>query len=323
MHPSVDHHPGRHCASTALCNLTHFHQAPLSEAMCFGLGEGLGIFYLGLPGLAPSRFLAARSLDFERIFFERLGIPFTWDQHEDPAASEAALMAVLDAGRPAVVQTDIFYLPHFGSKTHFTGHLITVWGYDRERQVFNVTDTEHADVFEVPFDAMRKARYCKVPPFPMTGNLFAPASIALPADLPVRMWAAIQSNSQKLISSEQSYEGLAALRQWREEFGTWAEFEDWKWTARFAYQTILKRGTGGGGFRHMYADFLEEATPGVPQINERKLAGIMRATAEAWDQLALALKEISEQDAFAPGAAVKALANVITLETHYHETALR
>jgi hypothetical protein len=291
--------------------------------MCFGLGEGLGIFYIGLPGMAPSRLLAVRSLEFERLFFERLGIPFTWDQHEDPAASEAALVAALDAGRPAVVQTDIFYLPYYQSKTHFAGHLITVWGYDRGREIFFVTDTERPDVIEVPFGAMRKARYCKVPPFPMAGNLFAPAAITLSADLPARAWEAIRSNSQKLVGAEMPYEGLPALRQWTQEFGAWAGFEDWKWTARFAYQTILKRGTGGGGFRHMYADFLTEVAPGVPQIPERKLAEKMRAAAEAWDRLAEALKIVSEQASFEPGDAAKALAEVLATETRYHEAVLQ
>ena len=319
---TVDHHPGRHCASTALCNLTHFHQAPLSEAMCFGIGEGLGIYYVGLPGLEPSRMLHGRSLDFEKTFFERLGIPFEWDQHANPAESERALFAALDAGRPAVVQTDIYYLPYFQTKTHFAGHLITIWGYDRAKEVFFVTDTERDDLIEVPFASMLRARYCKLPPFVMAGNLFSPSAIKLPADLNARSWAAIRSNSQRLMSPETTYEGLAALRQWQADFANWADFTDWKWTARLAYQTIMKRGTGGGAFRHMYADFLEESAPGVPLITERKLAEKMRKAAVAWDDLAMALKAISERESFEVGAAADSLATLIALETDYHTTVL-
>jgi hypothetical protein len=320
----MHHIPGRHCASTALCNATYFHGAPLSEAMCFGLGEGLGIFYIGLPGLAPSRLAHVRSLEFERQFFERIGIPFQWDQHNDPMDSEKALRAVLDAGRPALIQTDIYYLPYYQSKTHFAGHLITVWGYDVDRQIFFVTDTEREEVFEVPFDAMRRARYCKMPPFPMEGNLFAPEAISLPPDLPRRIWAAIVSNSARLVSADAAHEGLNALRSWQADLKDWPSFADWQWTARLAYQTIMKRGTGGGGFRLMYADFLREAAPNVPEIGLRGLAEKMQCAGEAWDGFAAALRDLSDRESPDDLAGVAhSLNNVLHRESAYHDAVLR
>ncbi len=44
--PSVPHIAGRHCGSSAIRDLVDFHCITLSEAMCFGLGSGLGITYL-------------------------------------------------------------------------------------------------------------------------------------------------------------------------------------------------------------------------------------------------------------------------------------
>jgi hypothetical protein len=49
-----------------------------------------------------------------------------------------------------------------------------------------------------------------------------------------------------------------ALEKMRNELAMWKDFNDWQWACRFAYQVIEKRGTGGGGFRLMYADFLED-----------------------------------------------------------------
>ncbi len=50
-----------------------------------------------------------------------------------------------------------------------------------------------------------------------------------------------------------SFDRLAA------EAGSWPEVaEDWQWCARFGYQVIERRGTGGGAFRLMYSRFLEE-----------------------------------------------------------------
>ena len=56
------------------------------------------------------------------------------------------------------------------------------------------------------------------------------------------------------------YQGLPALRRFAAEVGDWPEAaEDWQWCARFLYQVIERRGTGGGNFRRMYSRFLEEA----------------------------------------------------------------
>lgn len=320
---NVTHAPGRHCASTAISDITHFHGIPLSEAMCFGLGEGMNIYYVGLPGMEPSRVFHGRSLNYEQSFFSRLGLEFQWDQHADPAAAEQALFATLDAGVPALVQTDIYYLPYYNSKTHFAGHLIAVWGYDRERDVFFVTDTERPGLIEVPIPAMRRARYCKLPPFPMEGNLFAPRSLTLPADLGDRMAAAIVANSRTLLEATAPYEGLEALRQWQTDFSNWREFPDWKWTARLIYQTIMKRGTGGGAFRLMYADFLAEAAAKVHSIGTAGLAERMREVGHAWDELALALRAVSEMENLDVSAAAPVLKRVYDLEAAYHERALR
>jgi hypothetical protein len=90
-------------------------------------------------------------MDFEAQFFSRMGMAFEWEQRDDPAAGEAALCHHLDNGRPAIVQTDIYHLPHYSGNTHFPGHLITVWGYDGTQGVFFITDTQFPDLIAVPF----------------------------------------------------------------------------------------------------------------------------------------------------------------------------
>ena len=318
MQLPISHIAGRHCASTALANLARFHGLNLSEAMCFGLGEGLGMYYLTMPGLEPARSIAVRALDYEQQFFTHLGLPFRWDQHDDPQAAEAALLEALDRGRLALVQTDIFYLPYYQSKTHFAGHLITVWGYDRAEQVFLVTDTERAQVYRVPFAAMRQARYCPTPPFIMKGNLIAPPELHLIADLRQAIRNAMVGNSARLLAEDLPFQGMAALRLWLEDLPKWATLADWKWTARLAYQTIQKRGTGGGGFRLMYAEFLREATPLLPAIEELGLASAMQALGKAWDDLALALRELSEKAQPELAGVERALKHLGPLEEAYH-----
>jgi len=295
MLPAV-HEPGRHCASTGIGDLVRFHGGGLSEAMCFGIGAGLGIWYLNLPGLLMSRLIHVRSSDIEDQFFTRMGLRFLWEEFENPSLSEQALREKIDKGLPALIRTDIYYLPYYASKTHFPGHVVVVWGYDEAREVFFVTDTGRTEIMEVPFSAMREARHRSSSFFDMKGNLFAPEGIAPPERLAEIVRKAIVHNSTVILDHSQAYQGVRGLDTWLGELSGWRDFPDWQWVCRFTYQVIERRGTGGGGFRLMYADFLEEGAALLGEVASLKLPEKMLALGRAWQDLARALKDASERD---------------------------
>ena len=319
----VSHFPGNHCASTGIRNLVNFHGIAWSEPLCFGIGAGLGIWYMGFENSSPSRMIHVRSADIETQFFTRIGQDFAWKQFEDPIEAEKELCRCLDKGCPAILQSDIFHLPYYDTQTHFPGHVITAWGYEQERQVFQVTDTERESVLDVPFENMRKARYCRDAYFSIQGNFYAPEEMAAPGNLPEIIRKAIRFNSHVLLNDGMDFQGVAALRKWKGEIDAWERFEDWKWTARFAYQVIEKRGTGGGGFRKMYAAFLEEAADYLPEIQTLGLAGMMRTASQAWTDLAAALKTVSEDDLPDFSEVRNRLDTLEKTEYAYHQAALK
>ncbi|MBC8391937.1 MAG: BtrH N-terminal domain-containing protein [Deltaproteobacteria bacterium] len=325
---NVAHHPGRHCASTGICNLVNYHGVRWSEAMCFGLGEGLGIWFIDFPKLSPSRIVHVRTIDLEAQFFNRIGYPFSWDKFKTPEESEAGLCARLDQGLPVILRTDLYYLPYYESNTHYPGHVITVWGYDRTEQIFYVTDTERENVLEVPFGALGQARFCREDFLHIEGDLFAPANIPVPDDISERIRRAILANSRAILEYGHLQGitgivgGMAGLEKWQNEVIDWVKLEDWQWASRFAYQVIEKRGTGGGGFRLMYADFLEEAKESIPEISSRGLHQQMREVGQSWRDLAIAFKKASEVSYPDFGEVAHRLNRVAQLESSYHHEAL-
>lgn len=320
---SVRHTPGRHCGSTGIRDLVNYHGLDFDEPLCFGIGAGMGLWYLKQGRLPASRMIHVRSLDLEHQFFTRIGMPFAWQQYENPKKSEIDLCLCLDEGRPAIIQTDIYHLPYYQSRTHFPGHLVAVWGYDDQRQVFFVTDTERPDVQEVPFENMRAARFSGGGIFDLQGNLYAPASIPPPDDLSQIIRQAIAFNSRVLLDDSNEMQGLRALAAWQEELDAWPDFEDWQWTARLAYQIIEKRGTGGGGFRLMYRDFLARARTYLPDVISVQLADRMDKAATAWTALADALKTASEKTVPDFSMVSNRLKQVQDHEAAFHEAAVK
>jgi hypothetical protein len=102
--------------------------------------------------------------------------------------------------------------------------------------------------------------------------------------------AAIERAATAMVEPEyREYSGLGAVERLAEEAGSWPEAAaDWKWCARFGYQVIERRGTGGGAFRLMYSRFLAEA--GRPE------APLAAEAAARWTELATAFHAASESD---------------------------
>ena len=288
MVPGYRHMPGNHCGSTALRNLLAFHGLEISEEMAFGLGAGACFYYIVLDGQRPSRFTNGRTARLEEQFVELTDAPLRLDTFPDPEASWEAARATVEAGSPALLLTDLYYLDHYGKSAHFPGHAVVLAGYDDARAY--LSDTAFEELQTTSLESLAEARHSQLPMYPLAGHMFTVANGARPGDLGGAIQASIERSASRMLEPPLGdYEGLPALRRFAAEVGEWpAKAEDWQWCARFCYQVIERRGTGGGNFRRMYSRFLAEA--GRPESAHAAEA------AARWSALAGALLDASEVD---------------------------
>ena len=132
-------------------------------------------------------------------------------------------------------------------------------GYDAE--VAYLSDTSFEELQTTRLDNLARARHGKHPVFPLDGHMLTVPEGAELGDVREASARAIERNAEQMLDPPLGdYEGLPALRRFAAEVGDWPQqVEDWRWCARFCYQVIERRGTGGGNFRLMYSRFLEEA----------------------------------------------------------------
>lgn len=286
--PDYVHTPGHHCGSTALRNLLAFHGVEISEEMAFGLGAGAGFYYLAMEDASPSRWFNGRTARLEESFRELTGAALelrTFGEEEGEAAWAAA-RAQVDAGSPALLLTDLYYLDHYGNSAHFPGHAVVLAGYDEEAA--HLSDTGFEELQTTRLENLARARHSGHPAYPLEGHMFTVGDDLDRAQLEAAVPRAIERAAGEMLEPPYGpFGGVPALERLAADAGSWPEaVDDWQWCARFAYQVIERRGTGGGCFRLMYSRFLAEVG--------REEAPLAAAAAARWSELAEAFKAASE-----------------------------
>lgn len=290
--PGFQHWPGIHCGSTSLRNVAMFYKRDLSEAMCFGLGSGLGFLYVEDSRNSPSRHFQGRCYSLEPVFFAHIGYPLNWKS--EARFSWLAMREALDRGHPVICLTDIFYLDYFQTSHHFSGHAVVLAGYGED--VVLVADTGRTELQLLPVKSLERAMYSSKLPYPVNYQWMEVDDVP-DFSFPEAIARALVDNAEEMLNPRVPNYGLPAMERWATSISNWPEeSEDWAWCARFGYQVIMRRGTDGGNFRFLYSDFLRQAEALIPAVNRWRAAEKMYNLGQMWRALGLILREISEHN---------------------------
>jgi hypothetical protein len=197
---------------------------------------------------------------------------------------------------------------------HFPLHGIVVTGWDGSHAC--VADTFSNEIQKVEASELRAALEGEGSPFMDPPYRIAPAprvEVQIDAELLAR---AIRVAVNDMLEPRVAGTGIPAMRKLLTERAAWRESPDWAWSARFAYQGIEKRGTGGGGFRTMYAHFLEEARELLPAIDRVRAVHRMHDSSSRWSAMAQELKHaFVKEDKSGIDAAADRLHDIAVSET--------
>ncbi|HET6444343.1 MAG TPA: DUF4872 domain-containing protein [candidate division Zixibacteria bacterium] len=265
-----------------------------SEPMLLGIGGGLGACYIlwefekhGFPSIV----LAFRNKSNYPVKFldnlcSRLGA--TTQVFETAGKKKAAeqLEQVLATGDPAIVWLDLGGAPYY---MHYLSiGVVVVYGIDGENVLI---DSRSRKPYAISPDLIVEAR-AKVPSFKNRIMVVEPTGSF---DLEVAIREGLQDCVDYLGSTSTSF-ALPSIRKWarlmtdiKNQKGWPTVFHDGRGlygTLRTVYEAIEHIGTGGGGLRGMYADFLDEAAPILDNSDLKSTATKYRALHDQWRVLA-------------------------------------
>jgi hypothetical protein len=289
--PPFQHRHAGHCETGVTAGLLRDRGLELSEPMALGLGNGLTFVHLpffkvgGLP-LTSYRMMPGAVY---RTLAKRVGFKLHRETFRSPEAGAAALDAHLAAGRSVGLQASVFWLPYFPStmRFHFNAHNLIVYG--RENGEYLVSDP----VFEHPQRCapadLAKARFVKGALAPK-GLLYYPDRVPAEIDYARLVPRAIRQTANMMLRTPLPFLGVKGIRFLARRIAK-LQHGDPRY-ARLAVGQVVRMqeeiGTGGGGFRFMYAAFLQEAGERLNREDLKDASRQMTETGDAWRAFALA-----------------------------------
>lgn len=280
------HVVGHHCSSSSVADVLRYDGLFISEPMAFGVGSGLGFHYIFDPEFAPQHRFNGRATRLEQKFYQNIGFNISWVGEWQPEKMREAIAH----NRPVLAITDIYHLPYYAPPVHFLAHGLVVLGVDDTQAV--VADTFAPEPLTITLEQLQAALNTHFPPimYPYQWAK-APQLTENPVTAGV-VRRAIALAAGEMLDPATEVEGLPAMCKMVERLPTWGESQDWAWAARYGYQGIEKRGTGGGGFRTLYGWFLQEAETICPDLKELAAPGRFLTIGQKWQELAEIFKEV-------------------------------
>jgi hypothetical protein len=285
------HRQSSHCESGVVSNLLHHHGIDISEAMAFGIGGGLFFGYLPfikINKLPLTTFRCGVGGILKRTT-RYLGVGLKVATFRNTEAAMAALDAKLDQGQVVGCRTGGYWLPYFppAFRFHFNMHNLVVYG--KTGQDYLISDPVFPEPVVCPAGDLSKARFAKGAMAPK-GTMYHLNGSRPPGDLSEAVCKGIRHVCHAMLHTPGPLIGVGGIRLLARQMRRWPRKLGARKTRLYTGQVIRMQeelGTGGAGFRFMYAAFLQEAAEILKQPLLRSLAEEMTAAGDRWRDFAV------------------------------------
>ncbi|HEY3450957.1 MAG TPA: BtrH N-terminal domain-containing protein [Myxococcales bacterium] len=253
-----------HCETGTISGLLEHAGIEMDEPMVFGVGSGLFFAYFPLISLGVWPLLTYRITPgtiFKHLV-KRLGLDLHARRYgNDRKRAMRDLDALLERGIPVGMQVGCYWLPYFpeSQRIHFNTHSIIVIG--KEGDDYVISDTVMLKPTLCPAEALENARFPK--------GMLAPNGLCYHVE--PGSWKARDLKEPvrdavlavcKGMSAPVPIVGIKGIHYLANSIEKWPKKHDEATLQNKLGDVVVMQelvGTGGGGFRYLYAAFLKEA----------------------------------------------------------------
>jgi hypothetical protein len=290
MKIDFQHNQAAHCENGVTSNLLQFYGITLSEPMVFGMGSGYFFShmpFIKLNGIAVTSFRVWPGWIFKRVT-HRLGIRVKRKKYSNPDKAMQDLDELLAKGQPVGMLVGVFHLPYFPKeyRFHFNAHNITVFGKEEDRYL--ISDPVMENIETLSYEELKKVRFARGT-YPPRGRMYYIDKVPAKPDFRSAIIKGIRKTAKDMLTIPLPMFGINGIRYLAKNLRKWPANMGGKTAALNLAQVIRmleEIGTGGAGFRFIYAAFLQESAEKLNQPLLNEASAEMTAIGDAWRNFA-------------------------------------
>jgi len=264
--PNYEHRQAAHCESGVTRNLlSPVSAGKITEPLAFGIGAGLFFAHIPFMKINNGPAIAFRTMPgqiFNRTC-KSLGIPVIRKKFNSKEKAEAFLKECLADGHPVGLQVGVYYLPYFPKeyRFHFNAHNLVVYGKNADNYLVSDPIMEHTTTLDsYQLERVRFAKGALAP----KGHIYYPERGAGVTDEQIKqaIKKGIRKNVYAMLNIPLPFVGVKGIKTTGNKIKKWRDKLGLKKAGSYLAQMVRMQeeiGTGGGGFRFIYAAFLQEA----------------------------------------------------------------
>ena len=262
MSEKFEHSQFAHCESGAISTLLTHYGLKISEPMAFGITSSLSFVFLPIIKLNNMPLIAYRAVPKNIInkVAKIFGIEMIKKTYKNGLEANNDLTRFVEENRLVGLQTSVFYLPYFPKdmRFHFNAHNLIVYG--KEGNKYKVSDPVFEETVLCDEKELTKARFAKGV-FAPKGFMYYPKNIPNNVNFSPIIKKAIKKNSKSMLTPF-PYAGVKGMRTLAKKISKLNPNSDPRYLKNYLTHIVRMQeeiGTGGGGFRFLYAAFLKES----------------------------------------------------------------
>ena len=289
MKLDFEHHQSAHCESGVTSSLLRESSlSKITEPLAFGIGAGLFFCYIPLIKINNGPAIAFRT--FPGLIFKRtcnaLGIPVVRKKFNSREQAETYLKERLEEGHPVGCQVGVYYLSYFPReyRFHFNAHNLIVFG--KEDDNYLISDPVMETPTKLTSYELERVRFAKGALAPK-GQLYYPKSKSIITDDQIKkaITSGIKNNVNQMLRIPGSFAGVKGIRYTGKKIKNWRDKMGLEKAGSYLAQLVRMQeeiGTGGGGFRYIYAAFLQEAQAYTHNEELSEISKIFTQSGDLW-----------------------------------------
>jgi hypothetical protein len=234
----------------------------LSEPMVFGLSNAMTFAYLPFLKLGGLPLIAYRSMPKSIIknLQKNLNLKMKLETFSNAQKSQERLDELLREGKIVGAQTSVYWLEYFPEEMrfHFNAHNLII--YDKEGDEYLISDPVFENPVRCSSKSLTKARSVKGVMAPK-GLLYYPEFVPKEVDLKPIIAKNIKKTAKMMLNTPVPIAGLRGIKYLAKSIAKLKK-KDKRYAKLFLAHIVRMQeeiGTGGAGFRYIYASFLQEA----------------------------------------------------------------